>query len=396
MAQEARAEFSELLAARGVSRRDFLKYCGSVAALLGMSEMYAPQIASAIEAGSKLQPALWLAHGLCTGCTESMAQVNTPDVPTIVLDLLSVNYWETVMAAAGTQAEENIKATVEKGGFVLIVEGSVMEGFDGNALRIGGKTGIEELKEVAPKAAAIIAVGSCAVDGGWVAAAPNPAKATGMSAWAAKEGITVPIINLPTCPVNPEGVAAILVDVLLERSLADKTLLNKLDAQGRPKLIFGQTIHDNCPRRGHFENGEFVKLGSATQAADEAAGYCLYEIGCKGPQTYTNCPLVRWNKSVSWCVESGSPCIGCGTADALKGGTGNWVDASAPFLGRSNNVRLPGVGGVQPSTIGAVIGGVAAAGLVVHGVASVAKGRVKGVPTETVKAYDAKKKGGDK
>jgi len=113
MAQEARADFNEKLAARGVSRRDFLKYCGSVAALLGMSEMYAPQIAAAVEKGA-LQPALWMAHGLCTGCTESMAQVDSPDVPTVVLDLLSLNYWETVMAAAGTQAEDNIKATVER------------------------------------------------------------------------------------------------------------------------------------------------------------------------------------------------------------------------------------------------------------------------------------------
>ncbi len=149
MAQEARDEFYELLAARGVSRRDFLKYCGSVAALLGMSELYAPQIASAIQAGSQLKPALWLSHGLCTGCTESMAQVGKPDVPTIVLDLLSLNYWETVMAAAGTQAEANITATVAKGGFIAIVEGSVMQGFGGNVLRVAGKTGLDELTEVA-------------------------------------------------------------------------------------------------------------------------------------------------------------------------------------------------------------------------------------------------------
>jgi hydrogenase small subunit len=395
MAQEARAEFTELLAARGVSRRDFLKYCGSVAALLGMSEMYAPQIASAIESGAKLQPALWMAHGLCTGCTESMAQIGKPDVPTIVLDLLSLN-WETVMAAAGDQAEENVKATVEAGGFVLIIEGSVMEGFDGNAFRVAGKTGLQEIDEIAPKAAAVIAVGSCAVDGGWVAGNPNPAGATGVSAYLTKKGIKVPVINLPTCPVNPEWVVAILVQVLLEGALADGSILKTLDEQGRPKMIYGSTIHDNCPRRGHFENGEFVKFGSATQAADEAAGWCLYEVGCKGPQTKTNCPLVRWNRSISWCVESGSPCIGCGTADALKGGTGNWVDASTPFLSRSNNVRLPGVGGVQPSTIGAVVGGAAAAALVVHGVASATKGRVKGVPTETEKVYDAKNKGGDK
>jgi hydrogenase small subunit len=396
MAQEAREEFTGLLAARGVSRRDFMKYCGSVAALLGMSEMYAPQIASAIELGATYTPALWMAHGLCTGCTESMAQVGKPDVPTIVLDLLSLNYWETVMAAAGAQAEENVKATVDAGGFVLIIEGSVMTGFDGNAFRVAGKTGLAELDEIIPKAAAVIAVGSCAVDGGWVAGNPNPAGATGVSAYCATKGYKTPVINLPTCPVNPEWVVAVLVQVLLEGALADGSILNTIDAQGRPKMIYGSTIHDNCPRRGRFENGQFVKFGSATQAADEAAGFCLYEMGCKGPQTTTNCPMVRWNRSISWCVESGSPCIGCGTSDSAKGGSGNWVDASTPFLSRSNNVRLPGVGGVQPSTIGAVVGGVAAAGLVVHGIASAAKGRIKGVPTETEKRYDAKKKGGDK
>ena len=396
MAQEARGEFTGLLAARGVSRRDFLKYCGSVAAMLGMSEMYAPQIAAAVEKGATLQPALWMAHGLCTGCTESMAQVDSPDVPTVVLDLLSVNYWETVMAAAGKQAEENIKATVDKGGYVLIVEGSVMLGENGNVLRIGGRPGIDELKEVAAKAAAVIAVGSCAVDGGWVAGAPNIANATGVSKFLKDSGINVPVINLPTCPVNPEWVVAMLVDVLLMGELADGSILKKLDSEGRPKLIFGSTIHDNCPRRGHFENGEFVVFGSADHAAQEAAGWCLYQMGCKGPQTKTNCPLVRWNRRTSWCVEGGSPCIGCGTADPAKGGSGNWFDASAPFLSRLADVRLPGVGGVQPATIGAIVGGVAAVGLVAHGLGSAAKGRIKGVPTETEKVSDLKQKGGDK
>ena len=391
MAQEVRGEFNELLAARGVSRRDFMKYCGSIAALLGMSELYAPQIASAIES-AKLQPALWLAHGLCTGCTESMAQVDTPDVPTIVLDLLSVNYWETVMAAAGKQAEDNITATVEKGGYIAIVEGSVMTGQGGNVLRIGGKPGIEELKNVCSKAAAVIAVGSCAVDGGWVAADPNPAGATGVSKYLTDNAIKTPVINLPTCPVNPEWVVAMLVDVLLMGELADGSILKKLDDKGRPALIYGSTIHDNCPRRGHFENGEFVE---AFGTPEEAKGWCLYKMGCKGPQTYTNCPLVRWNHRASWCVEAGSPCIGCGTADPAVGGKGNWFDASAPFLDRVKNVRVPGVGGVQPALIGEVIGGVAAAGLIVHGVASAARGRVKGVPTEDMKEYD-RTKGGDR
>ncbi|HEX9093417.1 MAG TPA: hydrogenase small subunit, partial [Coriobacteriia bacterium] len=248
MAQEVRDGIQDLLAARGVSRRDFMKYCGSVAALLGLSEMYAPQIASAVE--GKLTPAVWFNLGSCTGCTESMAQVGNPDVATVVLDLLSVDYFETVMAAAGKQAEENEDSMIEKGGFVLIVEGTVMTGQGGNTLRIAGKTGNEHLEKLAAKAAAILAVGSCAVDGGWVAAAPNPAEGMGVGAYLASKGIKTPVINLPTCPVNPTWVVAMVVDVKLLGELASGAILGKLDDKGRPKLIFGSTIHDNCPRRG--------------------------------------------------------------------------------------------------------------------------------------------------
>jgi hydrogenase small subunit len=372
MAQEVRDGIYDLLAARGVSRRDFVKYCGSVAAMLGLSEMYAPQIAAAVEAGAKLKPTVWLDLGLCTGCTESLAQVDTPDVATIVLDLLSVNYMETISAAAGKQTEEAKAKTIEEGGYILIVEGTVMTGEDGNTLRIAGKTGLEILKEAAAGADYVVCVGSCAVDGGWVRANPNPAGGMGVLDYMPE--LKPKTINLPTCPVNPEWIVAMVIDVLILGKVP------AMDAHNRPTLIFGSSIHDNCPRRGHFENGEFVEQ-FGTEA--EVKQWCLYKVGCKGPQTFTNCPSVRWNRRASWCVESGSPCIGCGNL--------NWVDNDAPFL-----ERMPAVGGIRPETIGTVLGGAAAAGLLVHGVASATSGRLKGAPTEKEKAYDAKQKGGDK
>ena len=394
MTNEIRA-FSDQLDERGVSRRDFLKFCGSVAAMLGLSEAMVPQIAAAVEqaAASKLTPAVWLDGGLCTGCTESTAQSTNPDVASIVLDLLSMNYMETIMMATGDAAEAALKDTVDKskGKFIMVYEGAVMTGFDGNALRVAGKPGLEQIKEVAPNAAAIIAVGSCAVDGGWVRANPNIAGAMGISEYLKQEGIATPVINLPTCPVNPEWIVAMVIDVLLLGELADGSILKKLDEFGRPKLIFGQTIHDNCPRRGHFENGEFVyQFGSV----EEAKGYCLYAVGCKGPQTYTNCPIVRWNNKVSWCVNSGSPCIGCGGF--------NWVDENAPFLQRTRRI---GVGsgangaGFDPAVAAAAVGGVVAGALVVHGIGMGMAGRIgDGAPTEEMKDYDRKrtKKGGDK
>ncbi|MDR3686828.1 MAG: hydrogenase small subunit [Coriobacteriia bacterium] len=393
--------FDDQLADHGVSRRDFLKFCGTVAAMLGLSELAVPQIAAAVEAAaaSKLAPAVWLDGGLCTGCTESTAQSENPDVAQIVLDILSMNYMETIMYATGDSAEEALRQTIDasSGKFIMVYEGAVMTGFDGNALRVAGKTGLDQIKEVAPKAAAIIAVGSCAVDGGWVRAYPNPGGAMGIGEYLAQEGIKTPVINLPTCPVNPVWLVAMVIDVLLLGGLDDQgkvtqALVDKLDEFGRPKLIFGQTIHDNCPRRGHFENGEFVyQFGSE----EEAKGYCLYAMGCKGPQTYTNCPIVRWNNKTSWCVNSGSPCIGCGGF--------NWVDENAPFLSRMRKVGLGHVGasdgGWSPATIGAVAGGVVVGALVVHGVGMGLAGRIgEGPETEEMKDYDRKrmKKGGDK
>ena len=396
MAHEDHGAFDEYLMARGVSRRDFLKYCASVAAMLGLSEAMIPQIAQAIESGAKLKPALWINGGSCTGCTESAAQSTYPDVAQIVLEILSINYFETIMMAAGKSADEAMTETVDKGGYILIYEGSVMQGQDGWTLFAGGgpanaeaKTGLQILEEAAKGAEAVIAVGSCAVDGGWVAGNPNPADATGVLPYLKAKGIDKPVINLPTCPVNPEWIVAMVVDVLLLGKLPE------MDSFNRPKLIFGQTIHDNCPRRGHFENGEFVyEFGSE----EEAKNYCLYAVGCKGPTTYTNCPIVRWNDKVSWCVESGSPCIGCGTANPTAAG-GNWVDQDSPFFNRLRDLPLGGsIGYVQPASIAAIAGGVVAAGIGVHAIGMAATGRTKGgADYETEKAYDRKHgKGGDK
>lgn len=404
MAQEAHGAFYDLLAVRGVSRRDFLKYCSYLAATMGLTEAAVPQVAAALEKGSKLKPALWLNGGSCTGCTESMAQVDTPDVATIVLELLSLNYFETIMAAAGEQAEHNIQETIEKGDFLLIYEGSVMTGEDGNTLLVNMHKGTDILKEAAEAAQAVVAVGACAVDGGWVAAHPNPAGAMGVQAFLDKEGIKTPVVNLPCCPMNPEWVVTTVVQWLIvaeddpakylqtaglvQKSYADY-LTGAQVTLNYPGHVVGSTIHDNCPRRGHFENGDFVtQFGSE----EEALGYCLYKVGCKGPQTFTQCPVTRWNRSVSWCVNSGAPCIGCGGL--------NWVDNNAPFFKRLSSMQMGETfGNVQPGVVGAVVGGVAAAALVAHGLGMKAAGRVgDGPPMEDMKAYDRKrmKKGGDK
>jgi hydrogenase small subunit len=385
--------FDALLEERGVTRRRFLEFCGALAVTLGLSEAMVPSIREALaesvigKTGGNLKPVIWLELASCTGCTESLAQADTPDVATIVLDLISLNYAETLSAGAGFSLEEAKEQTMAAGNYIVVIEGAVREGWDGNALKIANEKSIDIVRHAASNAVAIVCAGSCAVDGGWQAAVPNPGGASGIQAFLERSKADgsftheiPPIINVPTCPANPEHIIAVLVDVLLLNRFPD---LNNL---GMPSLMFDQYIHDNCPRRGHFENGEFVyQFGSE----EEKKGYCLYPVGCKGPQTKSNCPIVRWNRRVSWCVESGAPCAGCATANPLKPGR-NWVDTNAPFQKRFRSLMIGDLP-VQPMTIALGITGVIAVALVAHGVGMKVAGRTSGgADFENERAWDRK------
>lgn len=372
-----------ILESRGISRRSFLGYCAGIAAMIGLSESAAPAIADTIEQSvigaksGKLKPVIWMEGSSCTGCTESFAQVDSPDPTSVVIELLSLNYCETLSAAAGHSMEEARKQTIAAGGYILVYEGSVVEGWQGNALRVGGEKGTDALLETAAKADAVVAFGSCACDGGWQAARPNPSDACGVQKFLKKNGVETPVINIPCCPGNPEHLVAVLVEVLLMGRIPE------LNSKNEPKLMFDQTIHDNCPRRGHFENGEFVyQFGSV----EEEKGYCLYAVGCKGPQTFTNCPIVKWNRRVSFCIESGAPCAGCGVITPMNPKR-NWVDENTPFLKRHRYFNST----VSPAVIAGTITGIVVACLACHGVGMKLTGRMDGgADFELQRNYDIK------
>ena len=389
----------EPLASRGVTRRSFLAFCGTVAAVIGIEGITEVEVAQAIEeklligaAEGKLLPVIWMELGSCTGCTESFAQADDPDPATIIMEYISLNYAETLCAAAGYSLEEAREETVEHaaGKYVLVIEGAVMTGCDGYSLTVGDNEETHKptavctpdgpLAHAAKNAAAVIAAGSCAVDGGFVAAYPNPMGAVGMQKWMKDNGIDTPCVNVPSCPVNPARLVAVIVEFILTGKLP------KLNAFNMPSAFYDQTIHDNCPRRGHFENGEFVyKFGTK----EESLGYCLYPLGCKGPQTKANCAQVRWNRRVSWCIDSGSPCIGCSCADPTTTSY-NWFDSNTPVLGRLKTVRLGSLRmNVTPIALG--ITGIVAAALVVHGFGFKVTGRTDGgADFEPAKEWDIK------
>ncbi len=339
-----------------LDRREFLRFCGLLASMLGLSDLYIPKIASAIEKASRRPSVVWLHFASDTGCTESVIKATYPSAAELVLDILSIDYHETIMAAAGTQSEEILKRSIEEGGYFLIVEGGVptKRGYG----MIGRRDMMDILKEASEKAKAIIAIGACATYGGVPGARPNPAGIKGVGEYLGRQ-----VVNLPGCPVNPEWVIATIVHNLLFGRLPE------LDRYGRPKMIYGTRIHDNCPRRAHFDQGVFVEEFGSEEAWERK---CLYKMGCKGPNTFSNCPLVRWNDKISWCVQTGYGCTGCTEP--------GWPDAFSPFRAALPGVAIPIFKGVENTAdkIGATLGVATAAGIGIHFVASALKGRTKG------------------
>jgi [NiFe] hydrogenase small subunit len=292
-------DFYQRLSEKGISRRDFMKYCGFLTATMGLSSSFIPKVAEVFAVPKQRPPVIVLHFGECTGCSEALLRTMYPWIDELVLDIVSIEYHETIFAAAGRQMEDNLHAAVKKhnGKFICLVEGAIATKYDGAYGKIAGRTFLEIARDVCPKAAAVIAHGSCATFGGIQAAAPNPGGYKGVG-----DALGMKVVNISGCPPNPVNLVGTIVNYLLLGKLPE------LDDLGRPLFAYGQTIHDQCPRRGHYENDEFVEEFGSEEAK---LGYCLYKMGCKGPDTYNNCPIAKFNDGTSWPIEAGHPCIGC-------------------------------------------------------------------------------------
>jgi hydrogenase small subunit len=285
----------------GISRRDFMKFCSVMAASLGLPLADAERLAAAVTSPRR-PPVIWLSGQACTGCTESLLRPTHPTLEHLILDLISLDYNETLNAGAGHQAEAALQASIKEnyGKFILVIEGAIPVKDGGVYCMIGGRTFAEIVKETAAKAAAVVAIGSCASWGGVAAAAPNPTGAMGAPEFL--KGTTV--VTIPGCPPNAYNFLSTVIHFLTFGKLP------ALDDKARPRFAYGRLIHENCERRPHFDAGRFaVKFGDE----GHRKGYCLYKLGCKGPMTYANCPAILFSDvgSGSWPVGTGHPCFGC-------------------------------------------------------------------------------------
>ena len=292
------ATVADMLANRGISRRQFLQFCTSLASAMALPIAAAAQLADGL--GKARRPSvIWLSFQECTGCTESLTRSHSPSLESLVFDLISLDYHHTLQAASGEAAEAAREAAMKEnaGKYLLVVDGSVPLGNPGYST-IAGIANIDVLKETAKDAAAIIAVGTCAAYGGLPAARPNPTNAVAISDLIKDK----PVVNIPGCPPIPTVMTGVIAHFLAFGALPE------LDALGRPKAFYGETIHDRCYRRPFYDQGKF-----AESFDDEAArkGWCLFKLGCKGPVTYNACATMKWNAGISFPIQSGHGCIGC-------------------------------------------------------------------------------------
>lgn len=289
----------------GVSRRSFLQLCTTLIATapIGLSltsTANAAEVAKAV--GKARRPSvIWLHFQDCTGCTETLLRTSAPDVAHLILDVISLDYHETLMAASGAQAEAALKSAMEAnaGKYVLVVEGAIPAKDNGVYMELGGRPAIQVVKEAASQAAAVIAIGSCASWGGVPSADPNPTGAVGVDAVISGK----PIINLPGCPPNPYNLLAVVLEYVTMGRLPE------MDSLNRPLFAYERVIHENCPRRAHFDAGRF-----AASFGDEGhrKGWCLYKLGCKGPVTHAACSTRHFNELPGvWPIGLGIPCMGC-------------------------------------------------------------------------------------
>ncbi|MDA8175267.1 MAG: hydrogenase small subunit [Nitrospiraceae bacterium] len=346
----------QALRQRGVSRRDFMKFCSLMAATLALPASFAPKIAEALEK-AKRPSLVWLEFQDCCGNTESFLRASNPTVVDIVLDVLSVDYHETIMAPAGKDAEKSLQDVVknQKGKYICVVEGAIPTRDGGVYCCVGGRAAIDIAKEVCGNSLATIAMGACAWDGGIPSANPNPTGAVGV-----KDVISgVPIINLPGCPANVVNLTGTVVHYLTFGSLP------LTDNNGAPLFGYGTRIHDACQRRAHYDAGRYVR-----QWGDEGHrnGWCLYYMGCKGPETYKNCPTALWNDRTSWPVGAGHNCIGCASP--------KFWDTMTPFYSRL--ASIPGFGVESTADkVGLGLAIATAAGVTAHAIARAGRKHIR-------------------
>lgn len=282
-------------------------------------------------------PVVYLQAAGCTGCAVSLLNSASPTIKNVLIDQIApgvhinLRFQPTLMASSGDMAIQVMEDTARdmKGQFVFVVDGAVSMDTTAMYGMVGERDGkpvsmLQRVTELAADAMAVIALGTCASFGGVAAAPPNPTHCVSVREVLKAKGINKPLINIPGCPPHPDWFVGTVASIILN----GLPKAEDLDEHLRPKAFYGKLIHENCPRRAYFDEQKFAK-----KFGDEG---CLYELGCRGPITYSDCPTRRWNNGTNWVIGAGAPCNGCTQPEFCM--------ETTSFYEKLVDVDLPGIG----------------------------------------------------
>ncbi len=281
---------------------------------------------------------VWLQGGGCSGCSVSFLNSTHPSPRNLLIDQflpgthISLKYHATLMAGQGAGATR-VLGEMPEGDYVLALEGAIPE--RESFCTIGQESGreltvLEKFVELAQKASLVVAVGTCSSFGGIPAGNPNPGSYRSAREILEARGVETPVVNVPGCPPHPDWISTTVLEYLAAGDPAGV----EVDCLGRPLSIYGQLIHENCPRRPYFDEEKFAEKPGDPE--------CLHKVGCKGPITYADCPLREWNDGLNWCVKAGAPCQGCTQPE--------FIDQTTPIYQELEEDRLPRIG--EEATVG--------------------------------------------
>jgi hydrogenase small subunit len=265
---------------------------------------------------------LWISEGMsCDGDSVSITAAMQPSIEEVVLGLipglpkvhlhnkvLAVETGDDFVAPFRKAARDELGAP-----FVLVIEGSIPNekiNGDGYWTSFGNDERGEPIPlndwidRLAPRAWAVVAIGTCATYGGIHAMAGNPTGCMGLAdylGWEFRSAAGIPIVNVPGCPVQPDNFMETLTWLL--QQAAGRAPMIPLDEQLRPTWLFGKTVHEGCDRAGYYEQADFGQ--------DYNSPKCQVRIGCWGPVVNCNVPKRGWMNGIGGCPNVGGICIGC-------------------------------------------------------------------------------------
>ncbi len=94
----------DMLRRHGVSRRGFIKYCTAAASAMALPPWMGPAMAGQLRNAAR-PSVIYLSFQECTGCFESFTRSFAPTMESLIFNVISLDYDDTLMAAAGDAAE---------------------------------------------------------------------------------------------------------------------------------------------------------------------------------------------------------------------------------------------------------------------------------------------------